>query len=282
MSGRKLVGRLFILGLLGAISLAVWAFGIEPNRVVVRQVTLALPEWPTAHQPLRLAMVSDIHAGSPYINTAKIDAVVAAIQGEKPDAIILLGDYVIQGVVGGEFMAPEDLAKSLSRLDAPLGVYGVLGNHDWWLDGPRVSRALQSAGIVMIDNAARRIERPGGAFWLAGIGDHWEGAPDIPGTVAQLTDDAPALLATHNPDLFPQVPARIALSLAAHTHGGQVNLPLIGRPIVPSRFGERYASGHVVEEGRHLFVTTGLGTSIIPVRFRVTPEIVLLTIQAGE
>ena len=134
----------------------------------------------------------------------------------------------------------------------------------------------------MIDNTALRIERPGGAFWLVGIGDNLEGAPDIDGTLAKLSDDAPALLATHNPDLFPQVPPRIALSLAGHTHGGQVNLPFIGRPIVPSRYGERYASGLVVEQGRHLFVTTGLGTSIIPVRFRVPPEIVLLTIQARE
>ena len=282
MRGRKIAGRLCLLGLLGSIALAVWAFGIEPNRVVVRQVALNLPDWPADHQPLRLAMVSDIHAGSPFITAAKIDAVVAAINGERPDAIILLGDYVIQGVVGGDFMAPEDLARSLAHLNAPLGVYGVLGNHDWWLDGPRVNRALQSAGIIMIDNAALRIERPGGAFWLAGIGDNWEGAPDILGTVAKLADDAPALLATHNPDLFPQVPARIALSLATHTHGGQVNLPLIGRPIVPSRFGDRYASGHIVEQGRHLFVTTGLGTSILAVRFRVTPEIVVLTIRAGE
>ena len=245
-------------------------------------MALSLPDWPLSHRPVRLALVSDIHAGAPFVTTEKIDAVVAAIQSEKPDAVVLLGDYVVQGVIGGDFMAPEDLAKSLARLNAPLGVYAVLGNHDWWLEGPRVSRALQSAGVVMIDNTALRIERPGGAFWLVGIGDNWEGAPDIDGTLAKLSDDAPALLATHNPDLFPQVPPRIALSLAGHTHGGQVNLPFIGRPIVPSRYGERYASGLVVEQGRHLFVTTGLGTSIIPVRFRVPPEIVLLTIQARE
>jgi predicted MPP superfamily phosphohydrolase len=86
-------------------------------------------------------------------------------------------------------------------------------------------------------------------------------------------------LITHNPDLFPEVPDRVALTLAAHTHGGQVYLPLIGRPIVPSRYGERYAAGHIVERGRHLFVTVGLGTSILPVRFLVPPEIALLDVR---
>ena len=281
MRGRRVANRLMQLWLVGAAALAIWAFGFEPNRVAVNHVTLSLPDWPASHQLLRLVLVSDIHAGSPFITAAKIDTVVTAILAQKPDAIVLLGDYVIQGVVGGTFMAPEDLAEILARLKAPLGVYGVLGNHDWWLDGARVTKALQSAGIVMLDNRALRIERPGGAFWLAGIGDALAGAPDIDGAVARLSDAAPAILATHNPDLFPRVPARIALSLAAHTHGGQVHLPLIGRPIVPSRYGERYASGLVVEGGRHLFVTTGLGTSIIPVRFRVTPEIVVLTVRAG-
>jgi len=282
MRDRRLAKGLGLLCLLAVTVLGVWAFWLEPDRVVVNRVSLSLPDWPASYQPVRLALVSDIHAGAPFITSAKIDAVVSAIQDENPDAIVLLGDYVIQGVFGGDFMTPENLAPHLARLHAPLGVYGVLGNHDWWLDGARVRRALRSAGIVMIDNAARKIERPGGSFWLVGIGDALEGAPDIAGAVAKLSDTAPAVLATHNPDLFPQVPRRIALSVAGHTHGGQVHLPFVGRPVVPSRYGERYASGLIVEDGRRLFVTTGLGTSILPVRFRVTPEIVILTIRTGE
>ena len=279
---RKLADRLMLLCLLAGLALAIWAFGFEPNRIVVNHVSLSLPDWPAGHQPIRLALLSDIHAGAPFISAEKVDAIVSAVLAENPDAIMLLGDYVIQGVVGGTFMAPEDLAKILARLNAPLGVYGVLGNHDWWRDGARVTRAFRSAGIAMIDNSTQRIERVGGSFWLVGIGNIMEGAPDLGGALAQINDGAPALLMTHNPDIFPRVPGRIALSLAAHTHGGQVHLPLIGRPIVPSHYGERYASGLVVEEGRHLFVTTGLGTSILPVRFRVAPEIVILTIRSGS
>jgi predicted MPP superfamily phosphohydrolase len=106
-----------------------------------------------------------------------------------------------------------------------------------------------------------------------------EGNPDIASALARVDDSAPIIAFTHNPDIFPSIPAKVALTIAGHTHGGQVAFPVAGRPIVPSDFGERYAAGHIVEDSRHLFVTSGIGTSILPVRFRVPPEISLLTIN---
>jgi uncharacterized protein len=155
----------------------------------------------------------------------------------------------------------------------------VLGNHDWWNDGERITKALRQAGLTVLENEARRIEYGGGSFWVAGVADMWTRKPDIAGSLAQVNSDDPVILITHNPDIFPDVPPRVSLTLAGHTHGGQVNLPFIGRPVVPSNFGERYASGHVVEDGRHLFVGDGIGTSIIPVRFRVPPAIVILMLR---
>jgi uncharacterized protein len=186
---------------------------------------------------------------------------------------------VIQGVAGGEFMEPERIAESLRGLRAPLGVYAVLGNHDWWFDGPRVTRAFEGVGIRVLENDAARVERNGRSLWLAGLADLWTRKPDVSRALTGVTDDGPVIVFTHNPDLFPQVPPRAALTLAGHTHGGQVCLPLLGRPVVPSEFGQRYADGHVVEGGRHLFVSSGVGTSIIPVRFRVPPEVVILTLR---
>ena len=107
----------------------------------------------------------------------------------------------------------------------------------------------------------------------------WEGRPDVDGTLENVPDHATALVLTHNPDLFPDVPERVALTIAGHTHGGQVRVPLVGRPVVPSRHGERYAIGTVVEGQRHLFVTPGVGTSILPVRFLVPLEISLLELH---
>jgi predicted MPP superfamily phosphohydrolase len=157
-------------------------------------------------------------------------------------------------------------------------VFAVLGNHDSWFDHDRVKRALEQNGIPVIEESAVRIETPAGPLWVAGISDLWTGVHDVQAALAAVKDDAPVILLTHNPDVFPDVPRRVALTLAGHTHGGQVRLPFIGRPIVPSQFGQRYAAGHVIEDGRHLFVATGTGTSILPVRFRVPPDITVLTI----
>jgi hypothetical protein len=157
-----------------------------------------------------------------------------------------------------------------------LGVFAVLGNHDWWYDGDRVGKALTDAGIQVLENRAIHV----GHIWLGGIADFWTREPDVAGTLQQVSSDDPIVLITHNPDIFPDVPPRVSLTLAAHTHGGQVNLPVIGRVVTTSRLG--YVAGEYVEQGRHLFVTTGIGTSIFPVRLGVPPEIVILTVAPGR
>jgi uncharacterized protein len=265
--------------ILCALVLAVWAFLIEPDRLVVNQTELRLKAWPAALDNLKIAVIGDLHVGSPHTGIEKLREVVAAVNEKNPDLILIPGDFVIQDVVGGRFVEPEAIAENLKGLRARLGVYAVLGNHDRWLDGERVRRALLSAGIHVLENDVARVEQAGEVLWLAGLSDLWTGQPNIPGTLAKTSGAGPVIMFTHNPDLFPLIPARVALTVAAHTHGGQVNFPFIGRPIVPSNYGQRYAAGHVVEDGRHLFVTTGVGTSIIPVRFRVTPEIAILSIR---
>jgi len=269
-------GALFVCGLL----LGIWSIGIEPGLLAVNQTSLALPEWPEAFDHLKIVAIADLHVGSPHITLGKLQRVVKTINEMKPDVVVLLGDYVIHGVVGGSFTEPESIADQLKGLRANLAVAAVLGNHDWWYDGPRVTRALQQAGIRVLENEAIEIQRHGQSFWLAGVGDYWTWHHNLEKTFAQVTNDAPVIALTHSPDLFPKIPAQVILTLAGHTHGGQVNLPLIGRPIVPSAFGQRYAIGHIEENQHHLFVTSGIGTSILPVRLRVLPEILVLTIVA--
>ena len=117
-------------------------------------------------------------------------------------------------------------------------------------------------------------------MYLAGFADLWTRSPKPDDTMAAVPQGEPVIGLTHNGDIFPRVPQRVQLLLAGHTHGGQVRLPLIGSVISSSGLGERYERGHVFENGHHLFVTTGIGTSILAVRFGVPPEIVLLTLQA--
>ena len=255
-----------------------WAVLIEPGRLVVREIPLAIPRWPAAIGPLRIAAISDVHAGAPHITLDKLREVVARTNAAHPDLVVLLGDYVIHGVVGGRFVPPEPTAAVLRDLRAPLGVFAVLGNHDWWYDGARVGRAFTDAGIPVLDDEAVAVPTRGGPLWIAGLSDVWTRPASLDRTLATVPAGAPVILLTHNPDAFVRVPDRALLTLAGHTHGGQVNLPLLGRLIVPSAYGQRFAIGHVREGNRDLFVTPGIGTSIVPVRFRVPPEVSVLTV----
>lgn len=268
------------LGALLMLALGLWAFWLEPASLSVERISLQLPRWRAEHQSLRIAVLTDLHVGAPHMKLDKLREVVGRTNGEQPDLVLVLGDLVIDRVAGGTFVEPEAIAVELGKLRAPLGTIAVLGNHDWWNDGERITKALGAAGLTVLENEARRIERDGRSFWIAGVADLWTRRPDITRSLAGVEGDDPVILITHNPDIFPEVPPRVSLTLAGHTHGGQVNFPFIGRPVVPSKFDQRYASGHVVEDGRHLFVSDGIGTSIIPVRFRVPPEIVILTLRA--
>lgn len=262
------------------LGLSVWGFFIEPCFFLVeRRVEVRPRGWPKELDGLTIALISDIHAGSPYVGKTRIKQLVLRVNAAKPDMIVLLGDYVIQTVAGGRFMPPEKLAVLLKDLKAPLGVHAVLGNHDWWLDGPRVRRAFAAEGIEVLENEAVRLTRGGRAFRVLGLADHLERKPDPGPALAGVPDSEPVIALIHEPDYFPKIPKRIALTLAGHTHGGQVRLPFIGSPIVPSDFGQRYARGLIEEDGRLLYVTTGVGTSIIPVRFGVPPEYVILTLR---
>ncbi|MEZ5591908.1 MAG: metallophosphoesterase [Gammaproteobacteria bacterium] len=261
--------------------LGLWAFWWEPGSLRKANYTLNIPQWPQPCSGLRIAVLADPHTGSPYNGLDKLNEIVDLTLQAQPDLILLAGDYVVQEVLGGQFIAPEDMTPVLARLEAPMGVYAVLGNHDWWLDGARVRQALEQDGIPVLEDTAINLTHGDCRFWLAGISDFWEAPHDIAATLARIPAATPVLAFTHNPDIFPVLPSRITLTIAGHTHGGQVYFPVLGRLIVPSHFGERFAIGHIQEADRHMFVSPGLGTSILPVRFLVPPEISILHVLSG-
>ena len=228
-----------------------------------------------------LEAIADVHAGAPHMTLDALRGIVVTVNAAHPDLIVLLGDYVIHGIIGGRFIEPEPIATVLGRLSAPLGVLAVTGNHDWWYDGERVRQAFRGAGIPVLENEAAAVGAGGHTVWLVGLADAWTRPVDLDGPLSRVPAGAPVLVLTHNPDVFPMVPGRVGLTVAGHTHGGQVRLPFLGRPVVPSRFGQRYAAGLVSEQGHSLFVTPGVGTSIVPVRFRVPPAVSLLTLRSA-
>jgi len=172
----------------------------------------------------------------------------------------------------------------LKRLAAPLGVYAIFGNHDWWYDIEGVRKALAHVRIPVMQNRAVLLGEKGARFWLAGLDDqlaHWVGPSrfigedDLPGTLAQITTDDPVIMLAHEPDIFVNMPERVSLTLAGHTHGGQIKLPLMPAYWAPTEYTQ-YIYGHVVERGRHMIVSGGLGCSKVPLRLGVPPEILRL------
>ena len=291
-------------------ALASYAFAIEPLwRLVVTRYALQPQHW-TRGLKLKVAILADIHACNPWMSISRLERIVDRTNDLKPDLTLLLGDFSagMSSRFVTSYVHSSDWAPVLAKLQAPLGRYAVLGNHDWWEDktaqkqghGPTFGqRALQNVGIPVLENQSVRLVQDSNPFWVAGLGDQlallprkeygrtaWQSVDDLPKTLDGVPKNEPMILMAHEPDVFPKVvkaPTLVALTVSGHTHGGQFRV--FGHsPVVPSRYGNRYAYGHVVEtrpdgSACDLLVSGGLGCSIAPVRFGVPPEIVLLELS---
>jgi predicted MPP superfamily phosphohydrolase len=236
-------------------------------------VPLALPGWPREHDGLRVALIADLHAGAAHYTPERLAATVDAVLAMDAALHVLLGDYLDSTRLGDGRARVRDVAGELARLPR---AYAVLGNHDWRAAGPAMGWALRQAGVRVLENEAVEV-RPG--LWVAGIACTRHRFPDVGAALREPPPGAPVLLAVHDPDFFPQVPDRVTLTVSGHLHGGQVNLPLLRRAVLPTEYGERFLAGHVVERGRHLYVSAGLGTAGLPLRLRRPPEVPVLRLM---
>lgn len=265
-------------------ALGIWAFLIEPRTLAVRHVEVASDAW--RGTPIRIGVISDTHVGAPQMSPARVRRLMGRMAAERPDLVVFVGDYVGgHAPVGARSeRARTEIAEGIAALGtvpAPLGRWAVLGNHDWWYDGPAVEAQLWRAGVPVMENDAQRVARTGGAFWIAGLADYasTRAQPSAQAALAAVPADEPVIVLSHWPDAFEQVPSRVALTLAGHSHCGQVNLPIVGRPVLPSPGSARWPCGLYDVGGRKLFVTGGVGVSILPVRFRAPPEIIIVTLS---
>ncbi|GGL09220.1 putative metallophosphoesterase [Deinococcus radiotolerans] len=243
---------------------------------------------PGLRAPLSVAFLTDLHYGL-YIGAGSVAAWVDATNALQPDVVLLGGDQL-----DARMDRPEDpLLRELARLQAPLGKYAVWGNHDygnfgragrrygrrradWQARREAFAQALAGAGVTVLRNEGRALRDD---VWVGGVDDMWFGQPDIPAALAGAGDRA-TVLVIHNPDLLPDLPGPAGLVVCGHTHGGQVRFPLIGAPVVPSRYGQRFAMGWVKGAyGSPAFVSRGLGMSGVPLRNLCEPEIALLLLS---
>ena len=284
---RRITRRRFLLSSVGLVTLAGagtggYSYVEAKSRLVVTPYRIVSPRW-TSGQRLSISVIADLHAGGPNMGVERIRSIVDTANGLQSDIVVLLGDYFATHRFVDPVVPHPVWAAELKRLRAPLGVWAILGNHDWWYDVDGVRKALADVNIPLLENHAVPLGKEGNRFWLVGLGDQiahrighnrFRGEDDLAGTLAQVRTDDPIILLVHEPDIFPKVPDRVALTLAGHTHGGQIRIPLIWPWLVPSAYGARYAYGHIVEDHRQMIVSGGLGTSVVPLRLGVPPEIV--------
>jgi len=250
------------------------AFAVEPRWIEVTNPMVRLANLPEEWLGLRIAHLTDLHVGR-LISLDYVRRVVEKTNAERPDVVVLTGDYVSR-----RSAINDGLTAALAGLEAPGGLFAVLGNHDHWTDASRMRGVLEAAGITMLTNTHRILDRNGGKLCLAGVGDLWCDRQLLDEALAGVDVNIPRILLCHNPDYCDRMPAtpRVDLMLCGHTHGGQVNLPLIGRPRLPIR-NPAYAAGLAGGPYCPVYTSVGLGMVGVPIRFRCRPELAIVTLH---
>lgn len=266
-------------------------YNTTSEQIELVQVPVKINNLPSALQGFKIGLLTDIHS-SFIVSNKLIRAAGQLIMSEKPDVIVMAGDYIsgstkfLSGSIG-EFKKEYLIgcANSLSQLKAPFGVYGVLGNHDFW-SGPEVVKIIcetfsKQIGVVWLRNSSVVINKGGASFRLSGVDDYWEPSCSLTSACKGISTEAIKILLSHNPDINEEITLareRIDLVLSGHTHGGQVVVPFLGQPVMPSKFGQKYRVGLVRDGDRQTYISRGVGCLLAPVRLNCLPEVTVLTL----
>jgi predicted MPP superfamily phosphohydrolase len=278
----------------------VLAYGfVESHRIEVKRYTVTSPDVPAGFDGTRVVLLTDIHRGA-FFSQDRVRRLVERVNALRPDLVVLGGDYVYANT---DYEA--SCFAELARLQAPLGRFAVLGNHDYGeyradggggsssgtSDGTRPGgatdpspaiEAIRGAGITLLDNRAVWVEKAGRRIRVGGVGDYQEDTPDLAPTVEGTSAGDFVLLVSHNPDYAEELPiGAVDLVLSGHTHGGQVTFFGLWAPSLPSEYGQKYRTGLVVTEATTVIVSNGIGTIFPPIRFFARPQIVEITLRSG-
>lgn len=276
------------LALLGAAVIGLGMYNATRDPIV-RKAAIIMPDWPEDTAPIKVMLIADTHVAGPDMPPERLERILRQLNTQKPDLILLAGDFISEKRLATRLYSSAELAKPFSVLQAPMGIVAVPGNHDHWSDLTGIVRELQSNAVTVIANDA--IKR--GPLIIGGVDDEFTNHDNLAATFAAMDalDDprakSPRLLLTHGPDIVPDLPAPVGVVMTGHTHCGQIVLPIIGAISYVSRYGARFACGDIRDKSddgaiQRVFVTAGLGTSVLPLRFGAPPDIWLVSLKGAE
>lgn len=272
--------RAAVLIVLAAILLLAIGYSNATADPIVREAKVQVADWPEGAPPFTVLAISDIHVAGPDMPPERLARIAKELNALEPDLVVVAGDLVSEKRIATRLYSPDEVADSFAEFKATHDVLVVPGNHEHWAGLEPIVTALEEAGIAVAANEA--VVR--GPLRVAAIDDHFTDHDDVPATFASLDalDPGPTIVVTHSPDVIPELPRSVDAVFAGHTHCGQISLPVLGPVAYMSRFGERYACGDIEDEGQRVFVTAGLGTSLLPLRFGAPPDVWLVTFEPAE
>lgn len=271
--------RLIALALLlSLVLLAGKAWSDTMQQPVIHRTNVVLADYPSDQPPARLVLVSDLHVAGPDMPPSRLAAIVTQINALEPDVVLVAGDFVSDKSTATRIYPTEAALAPLRGIAAPLGVVAVPGNHDHWRNIAEVREGLENVGVTVLQNGAIRR----GPLVIGGMDDDFTHHADLAATLASMDQwrgNGARVVLSHSPDVFPALPADVGLTLAGHTHCGQIGWPWGGSPATMSRYGQRYACGRVDEGGRTIITGGGLGTSVLPFRLFTQPQIWVVEVR---
>ena len=243
----------------------------------ITQTDVWLNRLSPAHDGLRIAQLTDLHH-SLFTPLEEIQRAVHLTNHLRPDVVALTGDYV---TLSPAYIWP--VARALGKLRSRLGVFAILGNHDFRVDPEEITRALRAQHIHVLRNSHHALRSHSGNLWVAGVDDLWWEAADIRAALRLVPARDPKILLCHNPlGIRMAATHGIDLMLSGHTHGGQVRLPMVGSVYGRSKLGERFVEGWNRLDGTQIYVSRGIGKVLVPLRYGCPPEITLLRLRSGN
>jgi uncharacterized protein len=245
----------------------------KAQKHVWQNYRVALPTAIKLKRPLRLVVLSDLHVGSHHADLERLANIVDEVSKRKFDILILPGDFVNMQIFGGGRVRPESVAKVLAPLTQRIPTFAVLGNHDSEYGLEHVERSLTAVGATILHNSWSKCSTSAGDIFIVGLEDESTGSPNFINASMGLPKNVPLLVIAHDPASFSRIPDQPLVVVSGHTHGGQVRLPWVGAVVNASAAPLAWSHGHIKLGRRHLIVSAGIGTSVLPIRFRCPPEI---------